>query len=743
MCIMGILTVGFVAILVRLYTVQVLGSEALIHKAQTMWTRTENLPTKRGTIVDRDGHELATDVEAYTVSVNPALLAAEGRAADVAKALSSLLGKPLEEMLGLVSKRNAAGEWLRNVEVRREGWKIDRVRSERVRSWKAQYVLEHGIADPDWAGVTITIEQTRMYPKQSLAAHVLGYVDKDGTPWTGLERSLDDQLRGVHGKRTYQIDRLGQRLPQSKVDVQQPQLGFDVVLTIDQSIQQIVEQAMDATQAQFQPKAMTAIVVDPQTMEVLALANRPTFDPNTYWAYDPARDFRNGAIQSRYEPGSTFKLVTLAGAIDRGLFHPNDLYGSGSIRVPGHTIHDHRRGGWGKISYLEGWLRSSNVAFVKLGYEQLGAEALRTYIDAFGFSEQTRIDLPGEVDSRIAFHYPSEVAAAAFGQGGIIVTPMQQLMAYAAIANGGNLMRPYVIKKIIDPQSNRVVRETTPRVVRRVVSPAVAAQLTTYLEQVISDQERGTGRRAYIEGVRIAGKTGTANKVVGGNYADTAWVVSLIGFAPVEQPRIAVAVIIDEPNLGGDSNRAGEATAPLFRAIVEQTLRYKNVLPKFGNTAIRSSVPSHDAQELVRPLGTAPVAHDVIGAYESLTTEEARSRLATGPWSVQVVGSGSRIVGQVPRSGTALAPGSTVYVFTDAQQLSIPDMRGLSLRDAVTVCTFVQKECTFDGEGYVVSHTESVDGVVHIVLEHTPSKPPPPTNTPPEGIEAHDVQAQE
>lgn len=723
-------TIFFVLIGLRLYWTQVVDSARLMTKAKEMWSVSAALPAHRGMIFDRHGYELASDVEGFTVNVNPQLLAEYNVEDEVAAGLASLLDKPIKQVKEQVIKRNTQGILLKNVEIRREGWKMDRLLAERIKAWKQQFLRSKGITDENWAGVTVVAEQMRQYPKLSLASHVLGYVDKDGKAWMGLERSMDDWLRGTPGTMRYQVDRLGQKLPQSQPLVQPPKNGHHVMLTIDQTIQYIVEHALDTVQTTYRPKGMTAIVVDPHTMEILALANRPTFNPNTYWQFDASHDFINLAIQARYEPGSTFKLVTLAAAIEKGLFKPDDTYVSGSIRVPGHTIHDHRRGGWGKITYLEGLLRSSNVAFVKLGYEQLGEDALRQYIDKFGFTQHSGIDLPGEVDSRISFHYPSEVAAATFGQGGVIVTPMQQLTAYAAIANGGKLMLPYIVKQVIDPRTNKVVFERKPKVIREVVAPAVAQQVSAYLEQVISDQKRGTGRRAYVDGYRIAGKTGTANKVVGGSYAAQSWVVSLIGYAPVENPRLAVAVIVDEPDLGGDSNRAGEVTAPLFKEIMVQTLRYLNVPPKDVQQIVPYttllSAAGVSSEEMEANLGqvAAQQATIVLPDVTNQSVQEAKKTVEQHTRNVQVVGGGDRIVAQYPAAHEQIDPKTTVYLITKAENYTVPDLTGASLRDAMAICTLVRRRCEIQGEGYVVSQSASgaIDGVVVLMLESTPQR---------------------
>jgi penicillin-binding protein 2B len=721
-------TLLFILILWRLYSIQIVEAAWLQQKAATMWGTERELSAKRGTIYDRHMQMLAGDARGYTVAVNPKVIHQFGLEQEVSKELAELLEKPQEELLEQVTRKNANGEYLVNVEVRREGWKIDSFVAESIIKWEKEFMKTHRIAGKDWPGVSLLEQQMRTYPKQNLAAHVIGYIDKDGKAWTGLEWSLDKWLRGTPGSVSYQRDGKRQKLPQSKPEMIQPTDGKDVVLTIDQTIQHYAETAIKKVYEQYKPKSMTAIVIDPQTMEVLALANAPTFNPNRYWEFDATTDFKNMAIQSRYEPGSTFKILTLTAAIDRGIFQPNELYLSGSIQVPGATIKDHRIGGWGTITYIEGLLRSSNVAFVKLGYEQLGEATLREYIDRFGFQSRTGIDLPGEIGSVISFRYPSEIATATYGQGGIIVTPIQQLVAYSAIANGGTLMKPYVVKQIIDSSTKEIIFEQQPTIIRQIVSKSVAQSISEYLELVVADQERGTGRRASIEGYRVAGKTGTANKVVDGKYSTDEWVVSFIGYAPVKQPRIAVAVIVDAPELGGNSNRTGEVAAPVFKEIVSQTLRYLEVPPDETLIRISSSSQQSDMQ-----------IPDLI----DMKTADAIDELKARGFVPKTIGNGPRVLKQYPLPGEKALGSNHVHLLSVANQLvDVPNLQGESLRDVLQLCALLEWKCKIEGEGYVVSQQieETPDGGM-LKIHLQPMQPSAVSST--EGHQAEEVENEE
>jgi len=688
----GVFTLLFILLTSRLYWLQVVEASWLSEKAAAMWETERTLPAKRGTIYDKNMEVLAGDTKGYTVVINPKVINQFGLEQEVAEGLSELLDKPEKELYALVTARDGEGNLRVYREVRNEGWKIPEEKANEIRAWKQELTEKHGIkGGATWQGVTLREEPLRFYPKNVLASHVLGYVDKDGDPQMGLELALDELLKGTPGKVQYVRDNKGLKLPDSKPELVQPVDGHSVVLTIDQTIQHYADTAVKKIYEQYKPKSITAVAVDPKTGEVLAMVNYPTFDPNKYWEADMSKDIRNMAIQSRYEPGSTFKIVTLAAAVDQGVFNPNETYESGYIRVGGHNIHDHRRWGWGEITYLEGVLRSSNVAFVKLGYERLGETVLKEYIDRFGFNEKTGIDLPWEVGGFVSFRYPSEIASATYGQGGVLVTPLQQLMAYAAIANGGTLMKPYVVKKVINSTTNEVISETKPTVVRQVVSERVAREVTGYLEQVVSNQEIGTGRRAYIEGYRVAGKTGTANIVVNGEYSQDTWVVSFAGYAPAEDPRIAVIVVADQPDLGGDSNRAGEVTTPIFKEIVSQSLRYMGVKPDNEKASIAavSVLSSGDTSKTVPNVG-------------GMEAEAAVSELEARGFQAQVIGDGEKVLGQYPVAGEQLAGSPQIYLLTVPQEEApVPNLKGQSLRDVVQLCALLGLQCEANGAGYV------------------------------------------
>ncbi|MCM3698499.1 penicillin-binding transpeptidase domain-containing protein [Paenibacillus macerans] len=680
----GCVTLFFAVLIGRVFWLQIVQEDFWQKRAEALWSTKKDLPATRGTITDRKGDVLAMDAPAYTVVVNPRIIHDKGLENEVVEGLSRILGKDGQEIRDLLNAKMKDGKYYAQREVRNEGLKIDQELSDQVVAFRNKLLQEHEKLED--TGIYLMKEQKRYYPQKSLAAHILGYTDRDGNAVSGLEAYYDEKLKGEDGYIEYKRDGRGIEIPKASEIYQPAKNGQNLQLTVDDTIQYYIEQAMKEAYAELQPISMSVIAVDPKTMEILGMANMPTYDPNEYWADVDQKNFYNHAIKSVYEPGSTFKIVTLAGAVQEGVFNPNATYMSGSIRVPGRTIHDLKRSGWGPITYLEGVKRSSNVGFVKLGYEMLGPERLKSYVDNFGFGQKTGIELPGEAKGIVDPVQQADFAAMSYGHGKLLVTPLQQIVAVAAVANGGKLMEPHIVKSITDPQTGKT-EEIKPKVIRQVIAPETAKEVGGYLEQVVSDQKIGTGRHAYIEGYRIAGKTGTAVKVVNGEYNYSKQVVSFIGYAPVDDPKIAVIVLIDEPKdseLGG-----GTAAAPVFKKIVNQTLQYMGV-PKTIDT---NAEKSNHAE-------SGPKVPDLKG----MGVQKAKDTLVAAGISYATLGSGTGVISQYPKAGSILKTGQFVYLLTEeGANMKIPNLNGESLRDAMELLSVLQVPVTAKGEGYVAS----------------------------------------
>ncbi|PYE45749.1 PASTA domain-containing protein [Paenibacillus barcinonensis] len=687
----GCITLFFLVLITRIFFIQVVNGGDWQERAAGLIEREQTIKAARGTITDRNGNVLATDSPAYTVSVNPLLINQLGIEDEVTQKLSALLKKNESEMRALVTAKNSDGKFFQQREVRSEGYKISPELAAKVKELRQQLQDEYKAGN----AIVMTQESKRFYPEQTLASHVLGYMSRDGKAVNGLEVSYNDALTGKDGYLNYQKDAKGIKLPGSQDSYLPPQNGKNLKLTIDDTIQLYIEEAMKETVAKYNPLSMTVIAADPNTMEILGMANWPTFNPNTYASTPDQKNFINHATQSIYEPGSTFKIVTLAGAVEEKLFDPNATFESKPTRIGGFTISDNGHS-YGRISYLEGVKRSSNIAFVNLGYNMLGGERLRHYIDQFGFGKKTGIDLPSEAASPIRpLIYKSEIATAAYGHGLVQVTPIQQLAAISAVANGGKLLQPHLVKEIINPNdgSTEVIK---PKVVRQVITKESAKLVSGYLEQVVADQTIGTGRNAYIEGYRVAGKTGTARKVINGQYSKSKDVVSFIGFAPVNNPKIAMLIVIDQPdgtNIGG-----GTAAAPVFKKVVSKTLQYMGV-PK--DTAKSTDKKSKEAAVVQAK------APDLSGK----TAKQARSQLLNLGIAYVTLGQGENVIRQYPQAGASMNPGQRVYLLTEeSSKMKVPDLTGESLRDALEILSLMKVGVTTKGEGYVVKQKEQVSG---------------------------------
>ncbi len=498
----------------------------------------EDLTTaaRRGTIADRNGIELAVSEDSVTVFAHPFLI---DDPAKVAARIAPLVGRTESELLEKLSDKESSFVYLRH---------------------KMDASLGQRIEDLGIEGIGTVVEPKRTYPQGHLAAQVLGMVGTDNTGLAGLEYSRDEQLHGKDGKRRLVKDALGE--PISLVEVERSEPGQNLRLTLDTRIQERTEAVLAEVGQTYTPEGATAVVMDPRTGEILALANWPRVDANNV---DGAPEYarRNRAIQANYEPGSTFKAFTVSGAIEEGLVTPDtQLSVPPFIQVADRTVGEAHDGGGGTFSVADILARSSNVGSVMIGLK-LGAERFDHWVRKFGFGEPTGVDLPGEeggIVLRPENYSGSSMGNMPIGQG-IAVTPMQMAAAYTAIANHGIMRPPYVIA------GNR------PRP-RRVLSKRTAADVSKMLEGVLA--AGGTAEEASVDGYTLAGKTGTAEKAIKGGYSETDFIASFIGYAPAKNPRLLVAVMVDTPR--GDIY-GGTVAAPAFERIMEFALPYLKIPP--------------------------------------------------------------------------------------------------------------------------------------------------------------------
>ncbi|MDF2834760.1 MAG: Peptidoglycan glycosyltransferase [Paenibacillus sp.] len=688
------MTLLFFVLIGKLYVVQVVDGAMWYDEAKKRWAAADSITAKRGEITDRNGNVLAMDTIAYNVSVDPQIIHDGDIAEEVIDGLHETLGIPKDELEEQVTAQKKDGTFYRSRELRDGGWLIDKAVADKLAEFRSGLVdkLREEKKTLD-TGIYMVETLKRLYPRKALASQLVGYVSLDGENKTGIEAYFDEQLKGVDGYLKYEKDGKRVQLSKGEVDYQEPKNGSNVQLTIDNEIQQYVVEALRDIVAKYSPLSATAIAADPNTMEILAMANMPEFDPNNYSDYEYA-SFYNHAVGSLYEPGSTFKIATLAAAVEEGVFNPEEIYQSGSIVVPGdpRPIREHNRVGWGKISFLDGLKYSSNVAFVKLGFERLGGDKLRDYFSRFGFGQKTGIELTNELAGTINLQRNRDIASASFGQGQVQVTAIQQVAAVAAVANGGKLMEPHIVKSITDP-TTKTTTITEPKLVRQVISEQTSKQVGEYLEQVVSDQDKGTGKNAYIEGYRVAGKTGTAQKVINGKYSDKKFMVSFIGYAPVENPRIVLYIMVDEPNnplVGG-----GSAAAPAFREIVLKSLKKMGV------------APDYDVQENEDEEGSTKEAKIAVPDVKDAKLANAQAEIQGKGLTVELVGTGGSVLTQIPAAGSLISPAQKVYLITEKkEQLKVPDLTGVSLRDALELTSLIGARLVPEGTGYV--HSQQV-----------------------------------
>jgi cell division protein FtsI (penicillin-binding protein 3) len=546
----------------RLFSLQVRQHPKLAEAASRQYRRLVPLVSRRGTIYDRNGREFAVSLRVSSIFAQPSQVDQPNRAAQTLARELKL--PPMDVLRRLRSTKPFV--WIKR----------------QVTSEEADAVAKLGLK-----GVGLVPEAKRFYPKQHLAAHLLGFVGTDDKGLEGVELHYDADLAGRPRWVVRQQDALGRPIFKEEAsDIE----GRDLYLTIDEVVQYVAERELEAAVTRSHATAGAAIVMDPITGEILALANYPTFNPNAYGQAGAAAR-RNRAVTDYYEPGSAFKVVAAAGALEERLVTPADRFAGehGAIEVAGVTIRDHER--FGTITFSEILAHSSNVGAIKVGM-RLGRSLYYNYISGFGFGNATGIDLPGETPGLI--RRPKDwsslsLASLSIGQE-LSVSPLQMLVAMSAVANGGVLVRPYLGRSIVAPDG-KAIADTRPAYLRRVIREGTARTLTEILKGVVT---YGTGKAASVEGFEVAGKTGTSQKVdpATGRYSRDKVVASFVGFVPADQPRLAVIVLIDEPKT---LQWGGAIAAPTFREIARESLNYLRVSPTAGGGRVRLAEGLHRA----------------------------------------------------------------------------------------------------------------------------------------------------
>ena len=611
----------FILIIGKVFYIQVIDYNKLNNLANNLWSRNLIIGANRGKILTSDNVTIADNLTTVSLVVIPNQIKdKDGVVKDIAKILNVDESAISEH----VNKRSS-------VEIiHPEGRQLS-------------FDIADKINELNYEGVYLLKEGKRYYPFNTLLSHSIGYVGIDNQGLSGLELTYDEYLTGVSGAIKYYSDAKGNTLEKSSV-YEEPQDGMDLYLTINYDIQAAVERELNNVMDKYNADNAWAIVMDPNNGEILALSSKPDFDPSNYNNYSTETINRNHAIWATYEPGSTFKIITLAASIEENTVDLlNDTFhDGGSVNVDGARIKCWKSGGHGSQTYLQVVQNSCNPGFVSLG-NKLGKEKLFKYINLFGFGEKTGIDLNGESNG-ILFNLdkvgPVELATTSFGQG-ISVTAIQQITAVSAAINGGTLYKPYIVKRIVEPNTNEIIEENKPTIVRKVISSETSKTVRNALETVVA---YGTGRNAYIEGYRIGGKTGTAQKVKNGVYMSGNYILSFIGFIPADNPQAVVYVAIDNPK--GITQYGGTVSAPIAKNIMIDIIDALN---------IQKSEYTLDKEEFWYDTKYIEIP-DVIG----LELKEAKTKLKN--LTINYSGTGNIIKSISPEPGSFVKENSTIKI---------------------------------------------------------------------------------
>ena len=527
----------------RLGYLQLYKSNWLTENATDQRIRYIPVEPRRGIIYDRNGKELAVSNSIESVYAIPTEIK---DVKNTAASLAAILSFDENKLEGKLKKRQAF-TWVAR--------KISKEQAEAIRKL-------------DIKGIGLTEEGDRYYPNEKIASHVIGFTGLDSQGLDGVELTFDKYLKGEKGRIIIEYDGGGREIPYAEHRYIAPTTGNSIYLTIDIVIQKIIERELDKLMQETGAKTATIIAMEPSTGEILALANRPNYNPNNFGDYDP-KNWRNIAISNAFEPGSTFKILTTTAALGEKIVTERDgFFDSGSINVQGRTIHCWKHGGHGSQTFKEVVENSCNTGFVTVGLK-LGVDSFYHYLDDFGLGKLTDVDLPGESKGILIKKskvQPINLATMAMGQS-IAVTPIQLITAVSASINGGKYLKPQIVKLVKDVNGNAIETNST-QVLRQVVSEDVSERVRTILESVVAN---GTGKSAYIEGLRIGGKTGTAQKVGQGGYMEGKYIASFIGFVPANNPKIVIMIAIDEPE---GLYYGGQIAAPVFKNIMQDVRRY-------------------------------------------------------------------------------------------------------------------------------------------------------------------------
>lgn len=666
----------------------VVNGELLEQRAEEKYNRSQVLEAHRGQIYDRNGQVLAEDTLSYklfaVLSEDATVNAADPRHVIDVEVTAAQLSEYIDMSVADIQARLQDGidNERYQVEFGTAGKNISHQTMQKIKALNLP-------------GIQFDKDLKRHYPNGSFASHLIGFAIKEDIEGAkerlvgkmGLERIYDEVMTGTPGKVEYQSDRKGLLLPSSDKIVTEPKHGANIHLTNDRTIQNFLEEAVSTVQAEYEPEKITALVVKADTGEILAMTQRPTFDPNTREGL--TTNWLNESVENTIEPGSTMKIFTLAAAIEEKKWDPNAWYKSGSYRLLDRTIYDHNVSGWGTITYLEGFQRSSNVSMAYL-LEKLGDETFINYIEEFGFGEKTGIDLPGEATGIVSDRWPINRLTTTYGQG-TTVTPLQLVQGMTAIANEGTMYQPYIIDKVVDPNSGEELLNHEPVTKKSPISPATANEVKEILASTLTS-EKGTAQKFKLDSYTAAGKTGTAQiPDDNGNYlwGRQLFLYSFLGLAPVEDPEVIVYVAVHKPKI--EATEVGsDPTSYIFKYVTENALKYFNISP---NDAV-------ERQQFE------------VGSYKGQSVTTVQAELEAKGMEVIVMGAEGKIVNQYPESGSTITEGNKVFIRAEGPLL-LPDMTGWSSREVQLFETLSGIPIERTGSGFVLRQSMTAGAEVN------------------------------
>lgn len=671
---------GFVAL--RFSWIMVKGEingEDLIQNIDNLYSRKTVIQANRGTIYDKNGNPIAMDASSYKMVAvltdkwsSPTRPQHVQKPEKVAKVLAKYISMSEEEILKRLTQESD------QVEFSSAGNNL---------SYDIVSQIQEELDKQELTGINFEDKKTRLYPNGTFASHTIGLAqrqsdDEDDMAYQqlkgimGLEQAYDDILKGTNGTSEYKKDRYGYVIPGQEEQKKEAVDGSDIYLTLDRRLQVLLENVMDKVEKEHSPQKMTATLMKAKTGEILATAQRPSFNGTTKEGID--QSWQNLLVEYAFEPGSTMKVMTLAASIQEGTFHPNNSFMSGKVSVAGGTVHDFNPNGWGPISYLEGLARSSNVAFVHQ-VEEMGFDTWKKYLDNYDFGEAVGMNLPNEYSGSNKYEWPLEKVNTAFGQG-LSVTPAQMMRAFSAIANKGEMVKPYLVDHISNKETNEMT-QFEPEYTKSLISKETAEKTLNYLTETINN-EHGTAKGYKIDGYEIAAKTGTAQLYNpdtkqyysgGSNY-----IYSVVGMAPVDDPDVILYVTVQQPDFNGVGH-GSEVVQKIFNPVMKRALEYMSA----GDEESTDTIQSETMPNLI-----------------DSSALEAVAQMQNKNLNSAVIGAGDKIVQQFPLEGSTLYDEQKTILLTNGA-MTLPDMNGWSRSDVMKVAEMTGVEFEFEGEGYV------------------------------------------